>query len=431
IQFNEPKVMVEPAAGSIRGFQPAATYLITGGLGGLGLQVARWLIERGARHLALVGRTAPSAAAQRALDDLRAKGGRILVAQGDVAQEADVARVLESIRRGMPELRGIIHAAGVLDDATLLTLDPERFHSTLAPKTRGAWNLHSLSRNDRLDFFVLFSSVASLLGLPGQGNYAAANAFLDGLAHYRRSLGKPALCINWGPWSDVGLASLKTIRGERLATRGLESISPQQGIAALEKFIYEDVAQIAVVSFDWERWQRSNPGTADQPYFDCLASSSSDGSIERGKRKDGEADLRDLILAAEAGRRRRSLLENHLQRQVAQVLKLPPPKVSLNRPLKTLGLDSLMSLELRNRLEASLGLKLSATLIWNYPTIELLSSFLDEEMEIQMSDASAPHPPKLVSKEKSQVRKNEVDQILAEIEELSDEDARRLLENKD
>ncbi len=431
IQFNESKVMVESAAGFTRGFQPASTYLITGGLGGLGLKVAQWLIERGARHLALVGRTAPSAVAQSALDELREKGAQILVAQGDVAEETDVARVLESIRRGMPELRGIIHAAGVLEDATLLTLDPERFHSTLAPKTRGAWNLHSLSRNDRLDFFVLFSSVASLLGLPGQGNYAAANAFLDGLAHYRRSLGKPALCINWGPWSDVGLASLKTIRGERLAARGLESISPQQGIAALEKFIYEDVAQIAVVSFDWERWQRSNPGTADQPYFDCLASSSSDGSIERGRRKDGEADLRDLILAAEAGRRRRSLLENHLQRQVAQVLKLPPPKVSLNRPLKTLGLDSLMSLELRNRLEASLGLKLSATLIWNYPTIELLSSFLDEEMEIQMSDASAPHPPKLVSKEKSQVRKNEVDQILAEVEELSDEDARRLLENKD
>jgi acyl transferase domain-containing protein/acyl carrier protein len=431
IQFNESKVMVESAAGFTRGFQPASTYLITGGLGGLGLKVAQWLIERGARHLALVGRTAPSAAAQRALDDLRAKGGRILVAQGDVAQEADVARVLDSIRRDMPELRGIIHAAGVLDDATLLTLDADRFHSTLAPKTRGAWNLHSLSRNDGLDFFVLFSSVASLLGLPGQGNYAAANAFLDGLAHYRRSLGKPALSINWGPWSDVGLASLKSIRGDRLASRGLESLSPQQGIAALEKFIDKDVAQIAVMSFDWERWQRSNPGTADQPYFDCLASSSSDGSIERGKRKDGEADLRDLILAAEAGRRRRSLLENHLQRQVAQVLKLPPPKVSLNRPLKTLGLDSLMSLELRNRLEASLGLKLSATLIWNYPTIELLSSFLDEEMEIQMSDASAPHPPKLVSKEKSQVRKNEVDQILAEIEELSDEDARRLLENKD
>ncbi len=431
IQFNESQVMVQPATKPTVSIQADAAYLITGGLGGLGLEVARWLVECGARHLALMGRSVPAPTAEKVLEELRKLGAEVVVAQGDVAQESDVARIVELIHSRMPELRGVIHAAGVLDDATVLALDAARFRSVFGPKAKGAWNLHSLTRKDRLDFFVLFSSVASLLGLPGQGNYAAANAFLDGLAHYRKTLGMPALCINWGPWSDVGLAAQKTIRGDRLASKGLESLAPRHGIAALEKLISEDVTQVAVMPFDWDQWQRSYPGTTIQPYYAGVSGNSAHSLIAIGDEKGKAASFRDLIMAEDSGKRRRYMLENHLQHQVGQVLKLPPARVCLNRPLKTLGLDSLMSLELRNRLEASLGLKLSATLVWNYPTIEVLATHLAGKLGLPLADAIAIVPSDSAAEDAIVNGEKEIDQVLSEIEQLSDEEARRLLENED
>ena len=184
-----------------------ATYLITGGHGGLGLAVARWLVEKGARHLVLLSRSGASSAGEEVAADLAAKGATVTTIQADVSNESDLARALSEIRNTMPPLRGVIHAAGVLDDHLLLNLDAESFRRVLAPKVLGAWNLHTLTADLPLDFFVVFSSVASVLGSPGQANYAAANAFLDGLAHDRRSQGLPCLSINWGPWAEVGMAA--------------------------------------------------------------------------------------------------------------------------------------------------------------------------------------------------------------------------------
>jgi len=173
-----------------------ATYLITGGHGGLGLRVARWLVEKGARHLALLSRSGASIAAQEVVTELAAKGAAVTTIQADISNESEVAQALSQIHDTMPPLRGIIHAAGVLDDHLLMNLDAESFRRVLAPKVLGAWNLHKLTGDLPLDFFVVFSSVASILGSPGQANYAAANAFLDGLAHDRRSHGLPCLSIN-------------------------------------------------------------------------------------------------------------------------------------------------------------------------------------------------------------------------------------------
>ncbi|HEY9226744.1 MAG TPA: SDR family NAD(P)-dependent oxidoreductase, partial [Gemmatimonadaceae bacterium] len=184
-----------------------ATYLVTGGLGGLGLLVARSLAADGARHLVLMGRRAPSATAQATIDQLVASGVQVVVATADVAQAADVQRVIAQIATTLPPLRGIVHAAGVVEDAMLADQDAGRFSRVLAPKVAGTWNLHTLTREFPLDFFVLFSSGAALLGSPGQGNYAAANLFLDALAHQRHAHGLPALSINWGSWAEVGMAA--------------------------------------------------------------------------------------------------------------------------------------------------------------------------------------------------------------------------------
>ncbi len=188
-------------------FDPEGSYLMTGGLGGLGLAVAGWMVERGARRLVLVGRRGASGAAREKLGQMEAAGAEIEVARADVANRQQLASVLDRIRRSASPLLGVVHAAGVLDDGILLEQDAARFAGVMAPKVRGSWNLHLLTRDDPLDFFVLFSSIASFLGSPGQGSYAAANAFLDALAHHRRAAGLPASSINWGPWAEVGLAA--------------------------------------------------------------------------------------------------------------------------------------------------------------------------------------------------------------------------------
>src|SRR5205085_5839248 len=167
-----------------------------------------------------------------AIEALERAGAQVVVAQADVTREAQVASVLARIDASMPPLRGIIHAAGALDDGLLVNLDRERLAAVMAAKVEGAWNLHALTLNRQLDFFVLFSSVASVLGSPGQGSYAAANAFLDALAHLRRALGLPALTINWGAWAAVGMAA-RANQGRRLALLGMGAIAPQQGLSAL------------------------------------------------------------------------------------------------------------------------------------------------------------------------------------------------------
>ncbi|MDQ2906938.1 MAG: SDR family oxidoreductase [Chloroflexota bacterium] len=208
------KVLPQPLA-----LQSDVTYAIAGGLGGLGGIIAEWMAQQGVRHIALIGRNAdPGSDRVRALEQT---GIQVLAIQADVSQSADVVRVLNKIEATMPPLRGIIHSAGVLDDGLLLQQDWARFERVLAPKVEGAWNLHSLTQTHSVDFFVCFSSTASLFGSPGQGSYAAANAFLDALAHYRQAHGLPSLTINWGLWDTVGMAATVNARSrQRWTDRG-------------------------------------------------------------------------------------------------------------------------------------------------------------------------------------------------------------------
>ena len=231
--------------------RPDGCYVITGGVGGLGLAVARWLAQRGAKGLLLMSRRAASTEAAAAIETLRGEGAEVRVVQGDVASATDVGRALAEARAILGPVRGVVHAAGQLDDGVLLEQDWARFAGVMAAKVAGAWHLHTLTRDDDLDLFVLFSSVASLLGSPGQGNHAAANAYLDALAHHRRALGLCGLSINWGAWSEIGAAA-RADRERRIQLQGIDSMTPAEALAALE-------AALDQATRRWRPWPWTGP----------------------------------------------------------------------------------------------------------------------------------------------------------------------------
>jgi short-subunit dehydrogenase/acyl carrier protein len=377
--------------------RPAGTYLITGGLGGLGLEVTKWLAQSGARHLVLLGRRERTALPPKAIEAVNAlerTGAQVVIVQADVAREDQVAAVLQQIDRTMPPLCGIVHAAGVLDDGILSQQTAARLRSVMAPKVDGAWHLHRLTQDRSLDFFVMFSSVASLLGTAGQGNYAAANAFLDGLAQLRHVQGLPALSVNWGPWSEVGLAAQRD-QASLQSLQGIDQLDVEQGIKAFERLLKSNATQVAVMPFDVRDWCAAHPTDEHSSLFAQLLKDSEQPADQADRAHAPQTTVRQTLLAVEPGRRRRSILESYIQEQAAQVLRLSPSRIELHKPLRTLGFDSLMTLEFRNRLEQGLGLSLSATLVWNYPTVNDLTPYLAAKMEIPLE--SAPQAAETVS----------------------------------
>ncbi len=411
---------IAPAAVERAEIDANATYLITGGLGGIGLTVAQWLIERGAHTLVLLGRSAPSPEARAIINELRASGATVQIAQADIANQEMLAATLAEIGRDLPPLRGIFHAAGVLDDGILLEQTPERFARVHQSKIAGAWHLHTLTCHLALDHFVLFSSVAALLGSPGQANYAAANAFLDALANTRQAQGLPALSINWGAWAEVGLAARQANRGERLAYRGMGSMPPAQAIAALERLMAQGPAHVGVFPFDLRQWRQYYPQVAALPLFKDLQDQQ-----QRSQMRASHAQILETLQTAEASERR-GLLEGHLRDQIRHVLRIDPSHIHAQTPLGSIGFDSLLALELRNRLETNLGVSLPGTLIWAYPTIDALIPFLAEKLELSLEEHQAAPNTILLSDDAALALLLEQD-LLFEIEQLSDEEVRQSL----
>nr|MDZ8062915.1 amino acid adenylation domain-containing protein [Nostoc sp. EkiNYC01] len=361
-----------PSYSELPNFHPQATYLIVGGLRGLGLQVATWMVERGAKYLALMARSQPTPESLEVLQTLETAGAKIKVLQADIAQAEEVAKAIAQLDQDMPPLRGVIHSAAVLDDGILLQLTPERLHKVMQPKIEGAWNLHTHTLNKPLDFFVLFSSAASLLGSAGQGNYAAANAFLDGLAHYRQSQNLPAISINWGAWAEVGLAAAQENRGDRMASLGFNSIPPQQGLEILGHLLTDKTAQLAVIPINWAKVLRANPAVAKMPFFQLLTEVfSNSGEIET----DSSTNFlsRQALLATPSDERQ-LLLEEYFHEQVARVLRMPASKLDRHHPLNSQGLDSLVAVELKNRLKKDLGVDLPMVRFIQGPSIAQLST---------------------------------------------------------
>jgi NADPH:quinone reductase-like Zn-dependent oxidoreductase/SAM-dependent methyltransferase/acyl carrier protein len=333
------------------------TYLITGGLGALGLRAAEWLVQQGAKHLVLNGRHPADGEAEAAVGRIRRSGAEVRVMLGDVSREEDIRLILHQIDDTMPRLTGVIHAAGVLRDAALVNQSWERFEAVLAPKVLGAWHLHRLTEGRDLRLFVLFSSTTSVLGNRGQANHAAANAFLDQLAWERRARGLAGLSINWGAWSEVGAAA--QIRGglENLASRGIQSLTPDQGIEVLGQLLSRDLTEVAVANIGWSEFFKAWPAAASSPLLSALVSESTHGPVRvECARRDGTAFLDTLRSAAPEHHAR--LVEAYLRDNAAKVLGLAGSELDSHQPLVNLGLDSLMALELKNRIEDDFGVRL-------------------------------------------------------------------------
>ncbi|AKT38856.1 type I polyketide synthase [Chondromyces crocatus] len=394
-------------------------YLIVGGTDGLGLQAARWLVEQGARHLVLAGRRGRTPEVARAVAVLEEAGARVMVARTDISRAEEVEALVAEIQRTQPPLRGLIHSAGTVDDATLLQQRWSRFGPVMGPKLEGAWQLHSSTLEAPLDFFVMFSSIASLFGSPGQGNYAAANAFLDALAHHRRHAGLPALSINWGAWAEVGMAArLSETDARRMAELGLGHIVPERGVRTLGQALSMTLAQVAIVPVDWRRFLRQFQPGAEPLVFSRVASMSVvDPPVKPAQPGDW---LRKLEEAAPVQRRR--VLHDLIWAEAVKAIGLEPSSpLDARTSLHDFGLNSMIALDLTRTLSARIGRTLPASLLFNHPTVEAIGSFLADEVLhlVQRGPSSEAHSsPRAPGT------------VLKKIEELSDEEVDRLLESR-
>jgi myxalamid-type polyketide synthase MxaD len=415
-------------------FRADGAYLVTGGFGDIGMAVARWAVEQGARRLILLGRSdlpprrqwrlldadSDTGKRARAVLGLESLGAAIHYGAVDVGDPSALAGYLDTYSdEGWPAIRGVIHCAAVIEDRLLIDLDHDSLARVARPKASAAWHLHQYFLDRPLDFFVLFSSSGSLMGAAGQANYAAANALLDALAHARRRAGLPALSIDWGFWENMGFAN--TSGGRRavayMAAFGMLPFRASDALDALAHLLTrQDIAQAAAMKVDWRRWRSHSRLVGVAPFLRRMQDAEPGEPLQGGS----GGDLRKQISEMEPGPGRLRALQDHIRSQLADVLRLDPSSIDLDTPLGSLGIDSFTAIELRNRFERGLGIQLSATLAWNYPTIDAMAPYLAERMGLALGPVEQPLPgePAL---------DDDLAAFLAQAEAMSEDELERLL----
>lgn len=374
---NTGKVVVDMARGSDTAsrdetrrpsVRPQATYLVTGGLGALGLQVAAWLRGKGATHVALMARREPDESATTKIRSLRQQGLDVLVLRGDVADLESLEAALTRFPAGQPPLRGVFHAAGVLADGLIYDMTLDRLAIPLESKVLGTWNLRQALAAYDLDFFVGFSSVASLLGSPGQSNYAAANAFLDSFAIYRRGLGQAGLSVQWGPWADGGMAANKGTEGQ-LTGRGMNPMPAAKAFEALDRLLAAPAPIAAVMHVSWKDLLAGSQGRIPHLLREIVTTQT------LGAREDTAEDriLRESLRSAPLADRRKQLV-GFFADQLAHVTGLAVEDINPAMPLNTFGMDSLMAIELKNKIEGRLQITLPMTAFLQEPCVNSLAN---------------------------------------------------------
>jgi NAD(P)-dependent dehydrogenase (short-subunit alcohol dehydrogenase family)/acyl carrier protein len=370
------------------------SYLITGGLGAIGLHTAAYLAQLGAGDIVLTSRRAPDAEARRAIEDITERYRcRIHTFAADVGHESEVAKLLERIRAELPPLAGVAHLAGVLDDALLSQQSLEHFRTTLAPKAFGAYHLDRLTKGEDLDFFIVSSSVSSLLGSPGQANYSTANALLDGLVAERQARGLPATGVNFGPWAQGGMASSEAARANIVA-QGLVPLEPSAALGALAEVVANGIAHATVIKANWQRAAKVL-GSSRPPILDLVLPSAVGETT-------GDSELLRQLQEIPVAQRARFITE-FLQREVQGFLRLAQPPAATSRFLD-LGTDSLMAVELRNRLHSQFGgaFTINATAVFDYPTIGGLGDYLagqiPEVVSPSVESVSAPEATEMIER---------------------------------
>ncbi|UKY53195.1 type I polyketide synthase [Streptomyces inhibens] len=354
--------------------QEGGAYIVTGGLGGLGLATAKWLAEQGAGHLVLNGRSAPSPDVAQTLATWCGDTTKVSVILGDIAEPGTAERLVSTAVSEGRTLHGVVHCAMVLDDAVITNVTDDQLKRVWLPKAVGAWHLHHATAGHTLDWFAVFSSMASLLGNPGQGAYAAANSWLDGFAAWRSGRGLPTLSVNWGPWGETGVAT-------DFSRRGYRTIPTDQGLAALDALLSQRRVQTGVIPGPPDTWVP--PAGRHLPFFGGV---SGDAAAEQAAPSQaGPEDMRARLAALPAGLARRAALEDHLSDHVRAVLRLGKGSLDPQTPLKSLGFDSLLAMELRARIERSCAVTLARDFVWKHPTIAALAVGVAELLGVELA----------------------------------------------
>jgi SAM-dependent methyltransferase/acyl carrier protein len=365
------RIVPEPLPASVPcSFEPHAAYLITGGLGTLGLKLAAWMAEQGAKHLVLLGRSSPSLHARALIGRLRSAGCVVRPIQADVCDRKGLEDVFQQIDQSGLPLRGVIHAAGFGRYRTIDSLDSNSMALELRPKVIGAWLLHELTRDRPLDFFIAYSSMVSLWGAKGQAAYAAANQFLDILAHFRRSCGLPGLTVNWGLWASEDRAGL--IR--QLEPMGVRMLRPRTALEMLGRLLPTGITQVGIADIDWSVMKRLYETRRRRPLFEKIAVETAASPAP------ATSSFCDLLEHAPS-QERFSLLQAGIASELASAIGLDPSQTpEAHQGFFDLGMDSLMAVEFKNRLEARLACTLPSTVAFDYPTLDTLTRYLFTEV---------------------------------------------------
>ena len=381
------KILFEPLAVDAESRFGEGTYLITGGFGALGRRVANWLVDQGARCLVLISRRAP--ANNDYVQSLQERGVLVTIVECDISDRKALQSAIKNFSVTLPPLKGIVHAAGISNDGAILSQNWQTFRQGLQGKVVGAWNLHQLTKDKTLDFFLLFSSSASILGPLGQASYASGNCFLDGLAKYRRQQGLPGQSLSWGPWDGGGMMSVEGKTGPQFWERqGMTLIDADDGLKLMAMAMKADMCHLGIFQADFEVLKSHLPADACPPILYSLGADETALSIE------GSAtQLPDLstLLNGKTNVQKREIIEEKISICIASVLRLKDKSlVQVNRPVSKMGMDSLMALELQRELSKITGHALPVTLMFDYPTVEDIAWYLfDEVFEFSRDEESS------------------------------------------
>lgn len=401
-------------------FREDGTYVITGGWGGLGLLVADWLAKNGAKHLVLVGRSTPSDTAMSQIRKLEQAGVEIVIAQADIVQTDSISTVFSRIKQDLLPLRGIIHSAAVVDDALIAQYSWQQFSKALAPKVQGTWNLHNLSKNQPIDFFVLFSSAASLLGGIGLGSYASANSFQDAMAYYRHSMNLPSITVNWGAIAEIGLEEkFKTTEKAKNKDKetGVSSIPPKRALETLDLLMKTDAVEVGVIPIDWSLGLPQHLNSPFVAEFQAV--------LEKSLEPNKSAVTSYLTIWEQLQETPRGnhpdILATYLQEPIAKILGINSSSLTKQISLTSLGFDSLMAIELRNRIKTELNVDIPVSEFMAGKNILEIARYLEKKLS---SSAINTRIEKIDQKTTETLTEEE---ILENLDQLSDSDIDSLL----